>query len=77
MQLQHPCSPHSHAFVRYILVLHKPQYKLLAYLVYFLCLELKHGVRMQLDTHLCEGKQNNYQNVYVSVGIQGAGRGCK
>lgn len=44
-----------HAFVRYILVLHKPQYKLLAYLVYFLCLELKHGVRMQLDTHLCEG----------------------
>lgn len=25
MQLQHLCSPHSHAFVRYVLALHKPQ----------------------------------------------------
>lgn len=76
MQLQHLCSPHSRAFVRYILALHKPQYKLLFYLVYFLCLELKHGVVMQLAT-CAMVIQNDNQKVYVSVGVQGAGHGCK
>lgn len=76
MQLQHLCSPHSHTFVRYVLALHKPQYLLLFYLVYFLCLELKHGVLMQLDTCAKE-IQNDNQNVYVSVGVQGAGHDCK
>lgn len=76
MLLQHLCSPHSHTFVRYIMVLHKPQYKLLFYLMYFLCLELKHGVLMQLDTNLCDGNTEQLPKC-LCVRIEGAGHGCK